>query len=233
MIYDGNLEAKNRKGDPADINQLMIMLVAPAYDYLTRYTSKLLENFPDLGAPTILCKIESPLTYDELLSQHSIDPSVTDVALILCGHGKKNSLLGPSTQPPAPGHRESHSSFFDESHVPIGPKYLLAFCSNAAAELGRTYEYMTYEHTFVGFDSEIGFILEEGAYADCWRKLIHGIALAMLSAPDVAALESTVRDLYKEAFSFFSTGLGRELQWSLMMRMFLFKQKEAINCIQT
>jgi hypothetical protein len=233
MIHDDTARAKNRKGDLADINQLMIMLVAPSYDYLTGYTSRLLENFPDMGAPTMLCKVEQPLTYEELLSQHTIDPSTTDVALIFCGHGEKNSLLGPGAQPPAPGNRGSHSSFFDESHVPIGPKFLLAFCSNAATELGRAYEYMTYERTFVGFDSEIGFMLEEGVYADCWRKLIHGIASAMLNAPEVTALESAVTDLYKEAFSFFSMGAGRELQWSLMMRMLLLKQKEAINCIKT
>ncbi len=233
MIHDNTLRAKKREGNLAGINQLRIMLVAPSYDYLTGYTSKLLERFPDLGAPTILCKIERPLTYDELLSQHSIDPSATDVALIFCGHGEKNSLLGPGTQPPAPDHRRSHSSFFDESHVQIGPKFLLAFCSNAGAELGRAYEYMTFERTFIGFDSEIGLILEEGVYADCWKKLLHGIALAMLSAPDVVALESTVTDLYKEVFSFFSMGEGRELQWSLMMRMLLLRQKESINFIRT
>jgi hypothetical protein len=233
MIHDDTARAKNRKGDLADINQLMIILAAPSYDYLTGYTSKLLENFPDLGAPTVLCKIERPLTYDELLSQHSIDPLVTDVVLIFCGHGEKNSLLGPGTQTPAPDQRGFHSSFFDESHVPIGPKFLLAFCPNAAAELGRAYECMTYERTFVGFDSEIGFMLEEGVYADCWRKLLHGLALAMLSAPDVVALESAVKDLYEEVFSFFSTGEGRELQWSLMMRMLLLGQKQAINFFRT
>ncbi len=233
MIHNDTTVTTNQQSSFTGGNHPVILLVAPSHDNLTEYTSKLLENFPGLGAPTLLCKIESPLTYDKLLSQKSIDPLATNVALIFCGHGEKNSLLGPGAQRSAPDYRTAHSSFFDESHVPIVPKFLLAFCSDTAAELGKSYDYMTKGRTFVGFDSESGFVLKGGVYADWWRRIIHGVASAMLSAPDIPALEKTVLDLYKEALSFFSTEKGREFEWGLMMRMYLHKQMEAMKFIRT
>jgi len=233
MLQDDKTIITNQQSNFADGNQLVILLVAPSYDDLTEYTSKLLENFPQVGASTILCKLESPMTYSELLSQHSIDPLATEVALIYCGHGENDSLLGPGAHPSAPDYRTTHSSFFNESYMPIGPKFLLAFCSNAANGLGNSYHYMTNERTFIGFDEEIGFVLEEGPYAEWWRKIIHGLALAMLSAPDVNAMESSALRLYRDALSFFSSEGGRKLEWALIMRLYLRKQLDAINFIKT
>lgn len=212
--------------------QLVILLVAPLYDDLTEYTSGLLDNFPSLGAPTILSKIKRPLTYNELLSVHAIDPLKTDVALIFCGHGKANALEGPGVLD-APNYRAARSIFFDQRHIPKGPKFLLAFCSNAAIELGNSYGRTTTECTFVGFDGDIGLVLSDGEYADCWRKIVHGLASAMLTSTDDRSLEESIRRLYRDAISFFSPKKDQKYKWGLMMRAYLRRQLDVITVIRT
>jgi hypothetical protein len=203
----------------------VILLVSPVRDKLTEYTAGLLADPPDLGAPTVLCRPEHPVTYDEQLSQLSIDPSSTEVVLIFCGHGRAYSLDVPGGSADTP--------FFDQRDVLAGPRFLLAFCSNAGAELGAAYERQTRGRTFVGFDSEIGFVMAGGEYASTWRKIMFGITLAMLSATDRVTLEKSVIGLYKDALSFFSSEQGRKHRWWLAMSMYLRQQMQAVSCIRT
>lgn len=221
----------NHQGRSAEVKRRVILLAVPSQDRLTEYCSALLENFPNLGAPTLLCPFKSVVTYDELLSQKSIDPLEADVALIYCGHGYKDSLLGPRVQGEAPDN--VNAAFFNQSHVAIGPKFLLAFCSNAAAVLGKSYERMTTDRTFIGFEGEIGFVLAGGVYAQWWKRILYGMTSAMLNSTNVEQLEKSVLDLYKEAISFFSTENGKNHKWALMMRVYLRKQMEAIRFIKT
>jgi hypothetical protein len=229
MIHD-NAAAKSHL---SVIDRTITLLVAPAQDSLTEYTSKLLENLPALNSPSMFCKITSPITYDKLLAQHSIDPSTIDVALVFCGHGSDQSLDGPGTLPTAPDYKDVRLPFFNESHVRLGPKYLLAFCSNAATGLGRLYESHTTGRTFIGFDDEIGLVVEDGEYANSWGKIIHGIVLAMLSSPDILRLEKSVISLYDDALKYFSHERDREYEWGLLMRAYLRRQVESIKVIQT
>src|ERR1043166_7526671 len=125
MPYDNTTTTQN---NPNGSGNLLILLCAPSHDDLTEYTSKLLENFPSLGAPTVLCKIEVPVTYDQLLSNLAIDPETTEVALIFCGHGQTSSCQGPGAQLWAPNYRKSRSFFYNDSFLHMGPVFMLAFC---------------------------------------------------------------------------------------------------------
>lgn len=152
---------------------------------------------------------------------------------INCGHGEKDSLLGLGTYGSPPERATTRSSFFNQSHVPIGPKFLLASCSSAATELGKSYRDLTKGCTFVGFEDEIGLVLAGGIYDDWWKRIVHGVASSMLSAPNVQALEKSVLDLYKEALLFFSGDDGQKHKWELMMRAYLRSLMDSINFIQT
>jgi len=220
-------------GFSADSKRLLVLLAVPAQDGLTDYALKLLEDLPNLGAPTLLCDIKSPITYDDLLSQNCIDYRETDVALVFCGHGSRDSLFGPSLSDGSASPQTARSIFFNQSHVAIGPRFLLAFCSNAARELGEAYDKRTTNCTFVGFEDEIGMVLAEGIYAQWWRGILHGITSEMLRSPTTQELEKSISALYKQAISFFSTGDGRNHRWALMMRIYLRRQSEALRVIQT
>lgn len=214
-------------------DDLFILLCAPSHDDLTDYTSKLFDNFPNLGAPTLLHKFESPLKYDHLLSGLPIDPEKTEVALIFCGHGEPSSLLGPGTSPDTPDYRQTFSSFYDDSFLHLGPKLMLAFCCSAAVGLGHSYDCKTINQTFIGFDSEIGIIKKGGIYANWWRKILRGSAAAMLNATDRNEMEKSIRELYRDAISFFDSPAGRRYQLARAMKWYLLAQSKALKVFQS
>jgi len=218
---------------PASKGNLIILLGAPSHDNLTEYTSKLLEDFPDLGAPTLLCRIETPVTYDTLLAQKSIDPSQTEVVLIYCGHGEPPSLQGPGALPGTPNCRDLQSVFYDERFLHLGPTFVLAFCCSAAIDLGYSIDRKTTGRTFVGFDEQIGWVMKTGDYADCYKRILHGSALAMLRATTIHSLEKSIREIYRAALSSFSSEKDGQYEWGLMMRAYLRKQLEALTFIRS
>ncbi|HEY0322015.1 MAG TPA: hypothetical protein VGC66_13735 [Pyrinomonadaceae bacterium] len=230
MPHDDTTTTQN---NPAGSGNLLILLCAPSHDDLTEYTSKLLENFQSLGEPTVFCKIESPLTYDQLLSNLAVDPKTTEIGLIFCGHGETASLQGPGAPPGTPDYKKLRSFFYDDSFLHLGPTFMLAFCCSAAVELGDAYYRLTTGSTFVGFDDEIGFVKKGGDYADWWRKILHTSASAMLSANDIQELEKPIREIYQEALAHFDPRTGRRYRWGLMMRAYLRKQLKDISFIRT
>ena len=205
---------------------LLILLCAPSHDDLTKYTSKLFESFPHLGAPSEQRIFEHPLTYDQLLSELSVDPDTTDIALVFCGHGEPFSLLGPGV------HRDSFSSFYDDKLIELRPKHMLAFCCSAAAGIGQSYDHKTEASTFVGFDMKIGIVTVSGVYAAWWRKILHGLASAMLNASDTHALETSVQALYKDAITFFHHN-DKKYRWARAMKWYLLAQSKAIKVVHT
>jgi hypothetical protein len=228
-----NTTMMNSQTNTGGGGNLLILLCAPSHDDLTEYTSKLLENFPDLGAPTKLRKIESPLTYDQLLAELSINPETTQIALVFCGHGEPASLRGPGAHPGAPDYKTRQASFYDDSLLHIGPMFMLAFCCSAATALGGAYEHKTSGRTFIGFDDEIGFVKRDGVYAEWCRKILHTAASTMLNATDINDLERPIREVYKDAISFFDPSTGQRYRWGLMMRAYLRKQLKDIAFIRT
>src|SRR6266852_7427895 len=113
-------------------SDVVVLLCAPSHDRLTHYTSSLLEDFPSLGTRTILCTFDSPLKYDQLLANYSINPKETDVAVIFCGHGKDPSLQGPGENPGSPDYSTAQSVFYEDSFLHMGPKIMLAACCYSA-----------------------------------------------------------------------------------------------------
>jgi hypothetical protein len=215
-------------------SNFLILLCAPSHDSLTEYTSTLLENFPNLGAPTSLHKFVSPLTYEQLLSSLSIDPNTTEVALIFCGHGEPTSLQGPGTHPGAPDYNDVRSSFYDDSFIHLAPRFMLAFCCSAADELGISYERKTSGRTFVGFDAEIGFVKKDGPYAEWLRNILHGSAALMLGVTGADDPEEAIRDLYSNAISYFNSPEGKKkCRWWLAQSMYLQGQLDALKFIRS
>lgn len=214
-------------------SNLIILLGAPSHDRLTRYTHRLLENFPDLGAPTLLKKFQSPLTYDQLLAQESINSGTVQTALIFCGHGENASLEGPGVPPDSPNYNTLRSAFYDERHIDYGPTLLLAFCCNAGTGLGELYKLKTSRSTFVGFKSKIPVVLKGGVYEKSWRAILHGTASAMLCAQSRRELKETILGVYREALAFFESPQGSRHEHALWMQMSLHRQKEVIRIIKT
>lgn len=215
------------------VSDRVILLCAPVHDRLTRFTSALLENFPSLDGDTILCKFDSPLTYPQLLTTLAVDPEVTDVVVIFCGHGEYQSLQGPGVQPGAPKYSNSQSSFYNESFLELGPTLILAACCNASHILGRSFERKTGGRTFIGYDREIGFVIRGRVYADLSTKILHGAAAAMLRTTDIDDVRRSVEQSYKDAIQFFSPRARRQYKYGLMMRLYLRRQLEAIDFIRT
>lgn len=209
-------------------SDLIILLAAPSYDKLTEYTSSLVVNLPPLGGPTRLRVIKSELTYDQLLAQEGIDPADTEVSLVFCGHGEDASLRGPG-----PDDDDEDSPFYDDSHHSVCPKLMLAFCCLAAKGIGRSYEDKTAGQTFIGFDDDIGFVMEGGPYADWWTRIIHDIARAMLSGSDANEIQRASQKIYKDALHAFRSEKDAENDWGLLMRSYLRHQYQALNIIQT
>ena len=197
---------------------------APAHDDFTTYSSSLLVNFPSLGTPTAVRMFSESLTYKQLLKEQNIKSS-TDVLLIFCGHGTEFELLGPAL----PGTADETSDFYNETHIHLGPRFMLAFCCNAGKGLGTEYS-KTGKRVFVGFKDQLYMVIADGEYAFWWRNLMHGIALAMLTAVERSALEKTIRDLYRSAIAAFA---GPEHEWGWMMRAHLRKQLEDLVVVLT
>lgn len=212
---------------------LFILICTPSHDNFTEYTSQLLKNSRGFGAPAAMRVFTGPLDYEQLLNQLSINPDKTDVALIFCGHGTASSLQGPGAQPGSANYKKARSSFYDASHLDLGPKFLLAFSCDAAQGIGDLYERKTNDRTFIGFDDKIYFVLADGDYADWWRKIVHATASAMLSAPNLATMEKAVRRLYKAALSAFPPEKDNQYEWGMLMRSYLRRQLEDITFIQT
>lgn len=204
----------------------LILLSAPSHDDLTEYTSSLFESFPSLGVPAELRVFERPLTYEQLLSEISVDPETTDVALIFCGHGEPSALLGPGIQ------KKTFSTFYDDTIIEIRPKYMLAFCCKSAAGIGRSYKHKTEVSTFVGFGVDIGIVTVSGVYAAWWRKILYGLVSAMLNSPDGYALEKSVQSLYQEAIAFFHRN-DKKYRWARAMKWYLITQSKSVKVIQT
>ena len=200
------------------------LLAAPAHDDFTNYSSSLLNDFPSLGTATALRRFSGPLTYKQLIKEQGIKAS-TDILLIFCGHGNDSELLGPAL----PGTSDETSVFYDETHVRLGPRFVLAFCCNAGKGLGTEYS-TTSSRVFVGFKDELHMVLDDGEYALWWRKLMHHIAFAMLTAVDRHTLEKTVRDLYHSALNAF---VGPEHKWGFMMRAYLRRQLNSLVVVLT
>jgi hypothetical protein len=211
----------------------LILICAPSHDDLTEYTSKLVEDFPDFGAPVVLRKIEGPLTYAQLLRELSPDQRAKDITLVFCGHGEASALLVPKYPPGASGYTDTLASFYDESYIHLGPKIMLAFCCSAAAGLGASYERKTSGSSFVGFKDDILILMEDGNYADCWRALINGLASALMSVPDRSTLERSVRKIYREALAAFPAEKDDMYDWGLMMRGALLQQLADLKVILT
>jgi hypothetical protein len=210
----------------------VVLLCAPVHDRLTEYTSMLLENFPSLGARTILCKFQEPLTYDQLLERLSLDQS-TDITVIFCGHGEKPSLQGPGAEPNEPDYEKIRSAFYRDSFLDLGPNRMLAACCYAAAGLGQAFYDETENTRFVGFEDKIGFVLEGGVYEDWWRKILHGLASAMLNASDINDMKKSAQQVYKSAIRFFGSNAQRKYRYGYMMRAYLRQQLELIKFIET
>jgi hypothetical protein len=220
--------------NPAAGGGLLILLCAPSHDTLTQYTSGLLAGFPSLGAPALLHKFSSPLRYDQLLASLPINQQATDVALVFCGHGEPSELQGPGAHPGAPGYSDARSAFYDSSLLQAGavPKFMLAFCSSAAADLGPAYWRNSSGQVFVGFDKKIGFVIKDGDCADWWKKLLHGAATAMLNNAGAVDPEEPLRQLYKSAIAYFNSPEGRRrCKWWLAMSMYLRRQLDSLKFI--
>jgi len=213
----------------------VILLCAPSHDELTEYTSKLLEAFPDLSVPTVLRKIDGPLTYGQLLlelelSTHQRAP---DITLVFCGHAEPSALLVPAYPPGTQGHKNSLGPFYDNSYVDLGPTLMLAFCCSAAAGLGVSFEHRTAGRSFIGFKDDILILAEEGTYADCWRSILHRITSALMSISDQANLEKSVRKIYRDALAMFPADKDDVYDWGLMMRGALLQQQADLKVIVT
>lgn len=214
-------------------NNLLILVSAPSHDRLTKYTAKLLQSLPIFNVPTEVHKFESPLTYDQLLAQKLIDPNDTNVALIFGGHGEDFSLEGPGAHPGTANYSNVRSIFYDDSNLAQGPEFLLAFCCSAATGLGESYKLGPAKRAFVGFKTEIGILTAEGVYAKCWRKIIHKSASALIGAKNRREMRKAILDLYDEEYAFFDSGQGSNHEHALLMKMYLFKQKEVLRFIRT
>lgn len=228
MTHQDMTTTENTQNDA----NLLILLCAPSHDDLTEYTSRLFASFPHLGGRVELRIFESPLKYEQLLLELSVNPATADVALIFCGHGEPFSLQGPGALPGEPNYRKTFSSFYDEGTIDNRPKLMLAFCCNSAAGIGKAYKLKSYESTFIGFDVDIGFVTRHGIYAEWWRKILHGLASSMLNASDSDVLEKDVQSLYKDAIDFFHRH-DRKYRWARAMKWYLLAQLKAIKVFCT
>lgn len=211
----------------------LILICAPLHDDLTEYTSGLLENLGDLGEPTVFRKIESPLAYDELLSELPAAALGAEVMVVFCGHGETSALLGPGGQSGAPDYGETSSPFYDESHLYLGPTRMLAFCCKAGAGLGVSYEHKTQARSFVGFKDDVLIVMEGGDYAACWSWILDALSRAVLREPDRRRLARAVRDIYRDAIASFPPEKDSVYNWGLMMRACLLQQLEDIKVVRT
>lgn len=205
---------------------LVVLLCAPVQkdDLLTNYTSKLLENFPSLNHSTKLRKFSEPLTYENLLTELSLNTE-DDVAVVFWGHGNESSLLGP----PDPS-SQTRTSFYDATSIDSGPKYMLAMCCSAAIGLARAFDGRD-DRAFIGFDRPIPFVLAGGIYAEWWTKIVQGCAAAMLQFNNVDDLRAAVQHVYKSALSVFPPDSKRE--HGLLMNGYLLQQLESIDFVRT
>jgi hypothetical protein len=222
----------NQQMSPTGAGNRFILLGAPSHDDLTEYTSTLLEEFPNLGLPTVLFKFTTPIKYDYLLTQCPIPPPA-DVLLIFCGHGEDSALQGPGANPGASNYRKLRSDFYTDSYLHLGPTFMLAFCCKAGLGLGDSYDRKTTGNTFVGYEDNLYLVMADGAYADCWKKILCDIALAMLTATNDESLGQAIRDAYKAALSAFPPQDDSKYEWGLMMRAYLRKQMETISFVRT
>src|SRR4051812_7036042 len=204
--------------------QIFTLVAAPAHDDFTTYSSSLLDDFPSLGTAKFFRRFSTPLTYKQLVKEQNIK-STTDVLLIFCGHGSDSELLGPAL----PGTSDETSVFYDETHLRLGPSFMLAFSCNAGKGLGSEYSKLLMRR-FVGFKDELYMVLDDGEYAFWWKKLMHDISSAMLTAADRDTLEKEVRDLYRSALDAF---VGPEHKWGFMMRAYLRRQLNSLVIVLT
>lgn len=204
------------------------LLAAPAHDDFTTYSSALLVDFPSLGTATALRVFAGALTYKNFLKEQNIKAG-TDVMLIFCGHGTDFELLGPAL----PGTSDETSDFYNETHLRLGPRFMLAFCCNAGKGLGAEYHSKTTMRAFVGFNDKLYMVTAEGEYAFWWRKLMHSIALAIMTTVDKATLEKNVRDAYRSALAAFPAHEDDQRDYGFMMRAYLRRQLENLVVVVT
>ena len=187
----------------------------------------MLVDFPSLGTATALRRFSGALTYKQLLKEQNIKAS-TEVLLIFCGHGTEFELLGPAL----PGTSEETSDFYNDTHVRLGPRFMLAFCCSAGKGLGAEYSKAA-TRAFVGFKDELYMVMADGKYAFWWKKLMHSIAWAMLTTTDKATLEQNVRDIYRSALAAFPAHEDSQHDWGFMMRAYLRRQLESLVIVLT
>jgi len=211
---------------------LQVILGSPSHDALTEYMSMLLDDFPPLGFPTSLFRFVAPKDYGNALAHLSIE-SDQDVFLIFCGHGSDAALLGPGTTPNAADYGTLKSVFYDRSHLHLGPQLLLAFCCSAGIELADVFGRFTSDGIFVGYDDKLYLVMGSGPYAECWRRVLFNIAIAILTTQNDRGLEQAIKSAYAAALSEFPPSKDSENEWGLLMRAYIRKQMETVTFVRT
>lgn len=203
-------------------------LCATPCDDITRFLSTLLDDFPDLGMPTQLIRMEQPVSYKQLMDSLVVSDG-TEIILVFSGHGATDALLGA---PPAEGSHaassSSHSRFYDVDSFDLGPRVLVAFCCSSGAVLGDAFR-DTLGRAFMGFDSPIGFVTADGVYSESWKKILHQSTLKITSTADNKELRDFVEKLYLDAYQYFKSAEGQQHEWWFWMTLVLRGHLDALR----
>ena len=197
------------------------LLCAAPHDDISNFLSTLLDGFPDLGMHSNVFKVEEPIAYRKIVESLSLREG-TDILLVFAGHGAEYALLGP---PDRGGGMPSH--FYDDDDFESGPPMLIAFCCSAGAGIGEYFRRFS-DRAFLGFKSPIGFVTEVGIYTEHWRKILHDSTLRVIESDDTELLDEYVRKLYQDAYRYFDSNDGQQLEWAFWMKLMLRGHLDAL-----
>jgi hypothetical protein len=200
-------EARNSPAPP-------VLVWGPAYDPLTIVMEPWLR---ELESASVDCLFGDQVRRDRV--ELSVRNNPGGLA-IFCGHGTTDALLGPPVQPYVIGYGDSkHSRIYDISTVPLGPKWMFAFCCAAGSELGATFS--SFEgRVFLGYSEEIGVDFRDAERVEVWKDIVLAAARRMIQDGGITPAHLDVlRDSYDRALTHVKDGF---------MRTYLLRQKKLL-----
>lgn len=207
-----------------------LLIWVPTYDLLTQHMSLWIE---DLEVPTNVVPVSiiggtvTKESVQESLLGIKVKPAIT----LFLGHGCKHALLGApqGTLTDILINGSEHAPIYEQDMFDKGPDAIFAFCCSAGSGLGPDFADRS-GGAFLGYDDEIPLNLMDEVCDASWKRIVHGITAQLMGHGTILPEdEQYLRSLYESEFHYFRDGDGRRNEQSVLMQMYLLRQRNLIS----
>ena len=209
-----------------------VIIWGPEYDEATQIIGSWLDEIPVPKGMSKHSAIGKDINKDDF-NQILDETEGTNRIKIFGGHGSPDALLGPVYENCARTVIDGNefAVLYDETSIRDGSAALFAFCCKAGGKLGIRFA-ESGERTFLGYDGNIGYDLDNEECQKVWGTIIQIVSREIIKDGEIAKKhEDLLRKLYDEALEYFRDGQGKENDRALETVILLMQHKKFLRRI--